>query len=287
MADLTPRGSVCTRSGLEELLREDAPFGDLTSRSLAIDALQGVMTFAARDPMTIALVEDAARLIEIAGGAVEQHACSGASLAAGSPILTAHGSAGDLFRSWKVAQTLIETWSGVASLTREIVDAASAAVPGTVVACTRKSTPGTRMFAIAAVQAGGAVMHRLGLSETVLVFAEHRAFAAGAPLESAVARLRKAAPEKKLVIEVATLEEALTAAGAGFDVIQAEKFAPEAIANLVTALRQRALRAQVAAAGGIHPGNAADYARSGADILVTSAPYWARPRDVQVRIAPA
>ena len=34
-------------------------------------------------------------------------------------------------------------------------------------------------------------------------------------------------------------------------------------------------------------GNAAEYAKAGADILVTSAPYTARPRDVQVHITAA
>jgi molybdenum transport protein len=43
----------------------------------------------------------------------------------------------------------------------------------------------------------------------------------------------------------------------------------------------------VAAAGGINAGNAAAYARAGADVVVTSAPYLARPRDVQVRISPS
>jgi hypothetical protein len=38
-----------------------------------------------------------------------------------------------------------------------------------------------------------------------------------------VERLRRAAPEKRLVIEVNTLEAAIVAASVGFDVIQAEK----------------------------------------------------------------
>ena len=41
---------------------------------------------------------------------------------------------------------------------------------------------------------------------------------------------------------------------------------------------------KLAAAGGINAANAAAYAQAGADIIVTSQPYVARPRDVQVRI---
>jgi molybdenum transport protein len=232
-------------------------------------------------------VEDAAALIELAGGRVELFVGSGQRLAPGAPILRAQGPAGALLRSWKVAQTLIEIWSGVASAARGIVDAATAVAPEIVVACTRKNTPGTKLFAVAAVRAGGAVMHRLGLSESILVFPEHRGFLRDESLAASVARLRGAAPEKKLVIEVNDIDAALAAAAAGFDVIQAEKFAPAAIAALVARLAETPHRPLIGAAGGINADNAAAYAQAGADVLVTSSPYLAKPRDVQVRIVPA
>uniref|UniRef100_UPI0025BA69D0 ModD protein n=1 Tax=Bradyrhizobium sp. TaxID=376 RepID=UPI0025BA69D0 len=187
------------------------------------------------------------------------------------PILTAHGPASALLRSWKVAQTLIEIWSGVATDARAIVDAASEVAPNIAVACTRKNVPGTKRFAVAAVKAGGAVMHRLGLSETVLVFPEHRAFLGEEMLAESVARLRRAAPEKKLVIEVNTLQEAIVAASVGFDVIQAEKFTPAEIASLVARMAimaaERSSYPVIAAAGGIHAGNVAAYAMAGANIV--------------------
>jgi molybdenum transport protein len=127
------------------------------------------------------------------------------------------------------------------------------------------------------------------LSETVLVFPEHRAFLGEEMLYETADRLRRAAPEKKLVIEVTTLEAAIVAATAGFDVIQVEKFAPAEFAALVarmSSLASMRSRPVIAAAGGIHAGNVAAYAQAGADIVVTSSPYLARPRDVQVRIGP-
>jgi molybdenum transport protein len=238
--------------------------------------------------MVLALAEDAAAIIELAGCRVELFASSGAVLEQGSPILTAHGPASALLRSWKVAQTLIEIWSGVASDARAIVAAAAAVAPHVVVACTRKNVPGTKRFAVAAVKAGGAVMHRLGLSETVLVFPEHRAFLGREPFVGLVERLRRAAPEKRLVIEVNTLETAIVAASVGFDVIQAEKFTPAQTAMLVARMAGISQsRPVIAVAGGIHAGNVAAYAQAGADVVVTSSPYLARPRDVQVRIGPS
>ncbi|ABD89841.1 ModD protein [Rhodopseudomonas palustris] len=278
--------TAASRAELERLLADDVPYGDLTTEALGIGAAFGRMTFSARDPMLLALAEDAAAIIELAGGRVELFAASGTRLAPGAPILAAQGLASALLKGWKVAQTLIEIWSGVASSARDIVDAATAVSPGIVVACTRKNTPGTKRFAVAAVKAGGAVMHRLGLSETLLVFAEHRGFLGDEPLAATAARLRRGAPEKKVVIEVGSVEAGVAAAEAGFDVIQAEKFAPSDIAALLARLAAMPRRPVIAAAGGVNPGNAAAYAQAGADLLVTSAPYLAKPRDVQVRIAP-
>jgi molybdenum transport protein len=284
------RVTAAARAELERLLDDDVPYGDLTTEALGIGACPGVMHFSARAPMVLALAEDAAAIIELSGCGVDLHAESGAALAQGAPILVARGPAAALLRSWKVAQSLIEVWSGVASETRAIVDAAARVAPHVAVACTRKNVPGTKRFAVAAVKAGGAVMHRLGLSETVLVFPEHRAFLGERPLGEIVGQLRRTAPEKKLVIEVKTVDAALQAAVAGFDVIQAEKFSPAEIAVLVARIAATALpgpRPVIAAAGGIDAGNAADYAAAGADALVTSAPYLARPRDVEVRITAA
>lgn len=282
--------TVASRAELERLLEDDVPYGDLTTEALGIGTAVGVMQFTARAPMVLALAEDAAEIIALAGCEVELFAVSGAMLEQGAPILQARGPAAGLLRSWKVAQTLVEIWSGVASETRAIVDAARAIVPEIAVACTRKNVPGTKPFAVAAVKAGGAVMHRLGLSETVLVFPEHRAFLGELPLFQAVERLRRAAPEKKLVIEVRTADAALAAAVTGFDVIQAEKFSPAEIATLVKRMALMAYtraRPIIAAAGGVNAANAAAYAEAGADVLVTSSPYLAKPKDVQARIVAA
>ena len=272
-------------SELEALLADDVPYGDLTTAALGIGGSAGRMTFKARGPMVVAEVESAVALLRLAGcESVTAQTRSGDSLEAGAVILTATGTAEALHRGWKVSQTLIEAWSGVASAARAIVEAARRVAPDIGIACTRKNTPGTKSFAARAVQAGGASMHRLGLSESVLVFPEHRAFLADVPLAELVARLRRAVPEKKLVIEAKGIAAALEAAAAGFDVIQAEKFSPAEVRVLVAALKSAPKRPLVAAAGGITMENAAEYAGTGADVLVTSMPYFGRPRDVAVTI---
>lgn len=278
---------IVSRTELERLLLEDAPFGDLTSETLSLGRATGTMRFVARGPMIAALVEEAASLVEIAGGEVSLSCATGVALRPSDPILSARGSATALLRAWKTAQTLIEIWSGVATGARAIVEAARSASPEVVVACTRKTAPGTRAFALAAIKAGGAIAHRAGLSETILLFPEHRVFLESVALSETAKRLRRAAPEKKLVIEVVTVEEALAAAEAGFDVIQTEKFPPERVAEVARLVQQCAPRPVIAAAGGVNAGNAGAYVEAGADVLVTSAPYLAPPCDVAVTIAPA
>ncbi|WP_029008033.1 ModD protein [Azospirillum halopraeferens] len=279
---------------LDALLAQDAPYGDLTTATLGIAARPGRITFAARDAMVLCAADAAARMLERCGARVERAEADGTALAAGAVFLVAEGPAGGLHRGWKVAQTLVEYASGIATRARRIVEAA----PGVSVACTRKNFPGTKEVAVKAVLAGGAVMHRLGLSETLLVFAEHRAFLAGSPA-AWMADLKRRAPERKVVVEVSSVDEALAMAAAGADVLQLEKLSPADVATVVAAVaggmaggmadgaRDGRPRPAVAAAGGVSESNAAAYAATGCDVLVTSAPFFGRPCDVKVTLGPA
>lgn len=268
---------------LHQLLAEDVPFGDLTSDSLEITARMGQIRLFARDPMVVCGVEEAARLFELCGARAEIHAPSGNVAPHDTLLLVARGSAGALHRGWKVAQTLMEWCAGIATSAAAIAAAARRGHPDALVAGTRKNVPGTRRLAAKAFRAGGAVMHRNGLSETLLIFAEHRLFLNGESPTETLARLRRQCPEKRVVVEVANPAEALIWAAA--DVLQLEKFSPAAVAEVAEALAARGSATTIAAAGGIVAGNAEDYARAGARLLVTTAPHLAPPRDVQVRFA--
>ena len=263
---------------LAALLADDVPYGDLTTEALGIGAQAAELHFRARADLRLCGVEEAVRLFALAGCRAQALATSGDALAAQQPILHAAGSAEALHRAWKVAQTLVEWASGLASAAAALV-AAARPCP---VACTRKTPPGSKALAVKAVRAGGAVMHRLGLSETLLLFAEHRLFLAEPPAAT-IARLQADQPERKVVVEVHSIEEGLLWAEAGAHVLQLEKFRPDALAALAQALRMRSLTPVLAATGGIHPGNAADYVAAGAALLVSSWPYSAAPRDVAVQ----
>ena len=231
--------------------------------------------------------EEAVRLFELAGARAECRRASGTFATAGTELLQAWGSAAALHQAWKLAQTLIEYASGVATTAAAIVGALHEAGINVPVACTRKHFPGTKAIAVKAVLAGGAVMHRLGLSETLLVFPEHRVFFAAGELESRLQELARRCPEKKRVVEVTSVDEALAVARCGVELLQLEKFTLAEVARCKALLTAAGLCPQLAAAGGITAANAVAYVHAGADLLVTSAPFFSRPAEVQVRIFPS
>ncbi len=272
---------------IDRLIAEDVGFGDLTTTALGIGDAPALIRFAARHPLVACATEEAARVFARLGAQAHVFAPSGSVAEPGTKLLEATGSAASLHAGWKVAQTLVEWASGIASAVHDIRQAARAVNPLVTVACTRKAAPLSRALSIKAVLAGGGVMHRTGLSDTVLLFPEHRAFLPDLDAAALVARLRAATPERKLVVEVTDADSARRFAAAGVDVLQLEKFTPDVVAELAASLAGLSQRPVLAAAGGVTVANAWAYAQAGADVLVTSAPYAAPPRDVQVRLGPA
>jgi molybdenum transport protein len=272
---------------LLHLVQEDAPYGDITTSGLGIAEQIGRATFTAASDMTVACVEDAARMLDLCGCRSMLHTHGGTFVPRGTLLLEATGRAGDLHRGAKTAQVLMELASGIATRAAAIVAAARSANPLISVACTRKHMPGAKRIALKAIMAGGAVPHRLGLSDSVLVFADHRVFLAdGAELADAFRQLRAHTPERRLGAEAESEDEALMLAAVGADVVQIDKATPETVARLAATFRARVPRPLLAAAGGINETNAATFAAAGADLLVTSAPYYAAPCDVKLRMSP-
>lgn len=276
--------SSLSAADIDRLIAEDVPYGDLTTQALAIGGLRGAITFAARVDSIVCASEEAALIFERLGAVATVLAGSGTPAVAGTLLLRAEGRAAALFSGWKIAQTLMEWSSGIASAAAQVVAAARRESPRIVVACTRKTVPFNRHLCVKAVHAGGASMHRLGLSDSVLLFPEHRVFGEDGLVQT-IARLRAQAPERLIVVEATGVEDAVTAA-AHADVVQLEKFSIEDTVRVLANVRKREDgRPGVAAAGGITAANAAQYAATGVDVLVTSWPYQAPPRDVQVNFS--
>ena len=276
---------LISNARLDAMLREDAPYGDLTTLSLDIGETRGQAVLRAGATMVLCCAEEAEALFRMAGCTeVHRVAASGARLEEGGTILTAEGPARALQLAARVAQGLMETASGVATRAARIRAEARTARPDVVVAATRRHLPGIKDVMLKAIMTAGCVPHRLGLSDSIVVLAQHRAFLGREPAHRWVARLRAAQPGRKVVVEAGSVDEAVLLAHAGVDSVQCEYLSPEQFAEVARALADHPDRPMLAAAGAIDEGNAAAYARAGADMLVTSAPYGAGPLAVQVSI---
>lgn len=293
---------------LDELLLDDCPGMDLTVEMLGIGDAPGLMTFSPKADCIVSGVEEAALLLKRCELDVTRHARNGDRVRAGQLLLEARGNAAGLHRGWKITQTLMEYMSGIATRAARMADAAREVNPRVRVAVTRKNFPGAKRLCLEAAVSGGAVVHRLNLSDSVLVFAQHRVFLtekaetadainntrdagdagdSGDALRAFARRIpefRLALPEKKLCAEVDSPEAALLLANAGIDVVQCEKFPCPVLAEAVRDLRAVNPDILILAAGGVNGDNAADYAATGADVLVTTWPYFGKPADIKVRM---
>lgn len=275
-----------SRHVIETWLEEDCPYMDLTVDALGIGHLPGQLECWPKAACVLAGVEEAARLLEEAGCRVVCSATSGDRLEAKQPFLRAEGTAGSIHRGLKIAQNVMEYASGIATRSADMLERARKGNPHAHVAVTRKHFPGTKRLSLKAAMAGGAIVHRLGLSDSLLVFDQHRVFLGG--LEGFAARLnevRRVFPERKLCAEVATHDEAMQLAEAGIDVIQCERFSCPELEETVR--RVKAVRAgiQVLAAGGVTADNAEAVARTGVDVLVTTWVYFGKPQDIKIQVS--
>lgn len=275
-------------SEIERFLEEDAPYGDLTTHLLGIGQLPGEICFTTRHETTLCGTEEAARLLEKCGCNITQQTPSGTQLPAGETFLKATGPATALHTGWKVAVNLLEYASGIATRTARIVTAAREINPCIAVLTTRKTFPGTKKLAIKAICSGGALPHRLGLSETILVFRQHTTFLGGLePFLKHLETLKREALETKIIVEADSPEEALLIAGSGVDVVQVDKLPADQLKTLVDQIKQINQAVKVSAAGGINEQNAAAYAATGVDILVLSSVYFGKPADIGAVIVAA
>ena len=277
---------VFPEARIDYFISEDVPYLDLTSEVLGVADQAGEMEYYTREECVLAGTDVVRRIARNLGCEVVAVRFDGDRIAAGESFMTLRGPASALHQVWKVGLNTFDHLSAVATKTRQMVDAAHEANPRCEILTTRKSMPGAKDLLTAAVRAGGAWPHRLGLSETVLVFDHHIAFLGG--FDAFVERLpevKRRCVEKKLFVEAGE-EQARILARAGVDGIQFDKVPVERLASLVEELRAIDPHLALIAAGGINPGNAAAYAATGVDGLATTAPFSAKPLDMSVRRRP-
>ncbi|MCE5338644.1 MAG: carboxylating nicotinate-nucleotide diphosphorylase [Methanomicrobiaceae archaeon] len=250
---------------LLQFIREDAPWGDVTSEAVVPDvACRAVVR--ANDPGTVAGLAEARALFEHFGVTVRERSVDGRAVAPGSILLELDGPARAILLVERTALNIIGRMSGIATRTREAVDAVRTVSPDVRVAATRKTAPGLRVLDKKAVMLGGGDPHRYCLSDMVLIKDNHLVLV---PLPEAIRRARRESVYRTVEVEVETAEDAITAAKAGADVVLLDNMAPDAVRETVRALSERGLRDRLIleVSGGVGAGDLAGYAATGIDII--------------------
>ncbi|MBN6078207.1 ModD protein [Aggregatibacter actinomycetemcomitans] len=270
---------------LNDFLLEDIYRGDLTTHALGLDDVSARILFKRKNTGIVAGMAIAEKLLRKLNVQVKAHVADGENVTAGTLLLSADGRADKLHQAWKVVQLVLEWSCGVAQYTAEMIANAKAINPQAVVACTRKSIPNTRKLATAAVLAAGGHIHRQGLSETLLVFTNHRNLLDNpTDYQEIVSRLRREAPENKITLEADDFPQFEQMLAAEPDIIQLDKWPPEHVLQALALVKELGKKTLLSVAGGVNKNNVADYAKLGINLFITSAPYYAPPEDIKVVI---
>ena len=185
----------------------------------------------------------------------------GAEVRTDHAIAVVSGRARALLSTERVALNFLCHLSGIATATREIVDA----VKGhrARIACTRKTTPGLRALEKYAVRLGGGVNHRFGLDDGVLLKDNHIVVAGG--IGRAIEKAKGALGHMvKVEIEVDRLDQLGEALAAGADAILLDNMTPAQMREAVGIIGGRAI---VEASGRITAETAPAVAATGVDVI--------------------
>jgi nicotinate-nucleotide pyrophosphorylase (carboxylating) len=186
---------------------------------------------------------------------------------AGAAVLSIRGSARKILQAERLILNFIGRMSGISTLTRECVLSVARISPGVRVACTRKTTPGFRVYEKRAVLSGGGDPHRFNLSGAVLIKDNHIRILG---LEESLKKARSQASfTKKIEVEVEGIDQMLVAVKLGADIIMFDNMDASEIKKGIKILEQNGLRSRVAleASGGITAENIEAYAATGVDVV--------------------
>jgi len=246
-------------------LREDIGPGDITTQYFVPSGIPALGCIVARGRAVIAGTETAAEVFRRVDSKmhIEVLRADGAVLSGGETILQVHGEARSILIAERVALNFLQRLSGIATLTRQFVEAAASG--HAKILDTRKTTPGLRELEKAAVVAGGGVNHRRGLYDMVLVKDNHLS-----ELARTIERIREEHREIRIEVEADTLEQVREFLEiAGVDVILLDNMKPSTLREAV-ALR-RGKRVKFEASGGVTLKNIRQIAATGVDYISVGA----------------
>jgi nicotinate-nucleotide pyrophosphorylase (carboxylating) len=239
---------------LENWLLEDIGRGDFTTQGLFNDKIeinQGI--WVAKEDGVVAGLPIAARVFQLLDQETQF------TFEVREALLTGE----------RVALNLVMRLSGVATATRNYVEEIGD-LPSKLVD-TRKTTPGLRVLEKYATRVGGAINHRMGLDDAVMIKDNHIKAARG--IEKAIALLRHNIPYPlNIEVETTSIEEVEQALKHGADIIMLDNMPLEMMTEAVKIIREHNPRVRIEASGNITLKTIRGVAETGVDYISSSAP---------------
>ena len=252
----------CIRRALDE----DIGTGDATTNSIVpADATMRGQIIAKQDGV-IAGLDVARAAYQLLDSDVDFAAqvADGSRVTRGGLLALVSGRTSSLLTAERTALNFLGRMSGIATLTRQFVDA----VAGTraVILDTRKTAPGLRLVDKLAVKLGGGGNHRIGLYDMILIKDNHIDFAGG--IEEAVRRARASESGLPIEVETRTLDDVKVALGLGVERILLDNMSVEVMAEAVTLTNGRA---KLEASGNVTLETVRRIAETGVDFISVGA----------------
>jgi len=270
------------RELVRRALAEDFGWGDVTTETVIDRAQKARGVLQAKSACVIAgldIASEAFRQLD-PGVSVVVHYNDRSWCDAGSIVAEYRGQASALLTAERTALNFLQRLSGIATLTRQFVEAAGGRL---TVLDTRKTTPLLRALEKYAVRAGGGVNHRSGLDDGILIKDNHILLAGG--IDQAVTRMRKANREMPTEVEAESLEQVDEALRAGADIVLLDNLSTGDITEAVKRCRGRA---KTEISGGVTLARMRELATTGADYVSIGALTHSAPAvDLSFEIEPA
>lgn len=254
---------------VRQALDEDVGRGDLTVEAMNLGRESSEAVLVAKSPGVLAgadAFEATFRHLD-RNCRFEWSVEEGACFRSGSMVVQIHGRAAALLTGERTAINFLAHLSGIATATRHLVDLISRG--RTRLLDTRKTTPGWRYLEKRATLLGGAMNHRLGLHDALMVKDTH--VGAVGDFKEAVQRARKATGKQPLICEVHDPSEVGTAIALGARWLLLDNFSPTVLHRMIAEVRQleknARIRVVVEASGGVTAKTIAAIARCGPDYI--------------------
>ncbi|WP_421828710.1 carboxylating nicotinate-nucleotide diphosphorylase [Larkinella sp.] len=252
-------------------LAEDIGDGDHTSLStIPADAQKRARLLVKQDGV-LAGVEVAEAVFREVDPDLQVHINiqDGAAIHYGDIVLTVSGRAQSILQAERLVLNCMQRMSGIATHTRTMVNMLEGTK--TRLLDTRKTTPNFRICEKMAVKIGGAINHRFGLFDMILIKDNHLDYAGGieAAVTKAVQYLKTTGRTLPIEVEVRNQKEVEEVLRIGqIDRMLLDNFAPAELKRMVELIDGRIV---TEASGGINETNLRDYADSGVDYISSGA----------------